>query len=100
MSFGHVENTAWLERIYISGSKSNQAMELGQLIDYKRNIFFQKLCRKWGRETSFRLLLCFSCYILLTDQILLPIAFTSRDIGQYVHYNCLLIRLWRHKIWD
>ena len=52
MSFGHVENTAWLERIYISGSKSNQAMELGQLIDYnKRNIFFQKLCRNWGRET-------------------------------------------------
>ena len=42
MSFGHVENTAWLERIYISGSISNQAMELGQLIDYnKRNIFFK-----------------------------------------------------------
>ena len=31
----------------ISGSKSNQAMKLGQLIGYKkRNIFLQKLCRK------------------------------------------------------
>ena len=35
----------------------------------------------------------FSCYILLTDQISL-IAFTSRDIGQYVYYNYLLSRLW------
>ena len=31
----------------ISGSKSNQTMKLGQLIDYnKRNIFLQKLHRK------------------------------------------------------
>ena len=37
---------------------------------------------------------CFSSYILLTDQI----AFTSRDIEQYVYYNCLLTRLWRNKI--
>ena len=28
-------------------------MKLGQLIEYnKRNIFLQKLCGKWGRETS------------------------------------------------
>ena len=25
---------------------------------------------------------------------------TSRNIGQYVYYNCLLTRLWRHKIWN
>ena len=25
---------------------------------------------------------------------------TSRSIGQYVYYNCLLTRLWRHKIWN
>ena len=25
------------------------------------------------------------------------IAFTSRDIGQYVYFNCLLARLWYHK---
>ena len=39
----------------ISRSKSNQTMKLGQLIEYnKRNIFIQKLRRKWGRETSSR----------------------------------------------
>ena len=31
----------------------------------------------------------FSCYILLTDQIV----FTSRDTGQYVYYNCFLTGL-------
>ena len=34
---------------------------------------------------------CFSCYILSKSHCL--IAFTSRDIGQHVHYNCLLTRL-------
>ena len=43
---------------------------------------------------------CFSCYFLLTDQIHCLIAFTSRDIGLYVFYNCFLTRLWRHKIWN
>ena len=28
------------------------------------------------------------------------LSFTSRDIGQYVYYNCLLTSLWRHKIWN
>ena len=37
----------------ISQSKGNQTMKFGQLIEYtKRNIFLQKLCRKWGKETS------------------------------------------------
>ena len=36
----------------ISKSKSNQTIKLGQLIEYKWNIFTQKLCRKWARETS------------------------------------------------
>ena len=32
----------------ISQSKDNQTMKFGQLIEYnKRNIFLQKLCRKW-----------------------------------------------------
>ena len=39
----------------ISGSKSNQAIKLGQLIDSNKvNIFLKKLCRKWGRKTSSR----------------------------------------------
>ena len=34
-------------------SKGNQTMKFGELIEYnKRNIFFQKLCRKWGKETG------------------------------------------------
>ena len=36
-------------------SKGNQAMKSDQLIEYnKRNIFLQKLCRKWGKDTSSR----------------------------------------------
>ena len=39
----------------ISQSKGNQTIKFGQLIEYnKRNIFFQKLCRKLNRETSSR----------------------------------------------
>ena len=39
----------------ISQSKGNHIMKFGQLTEYnKRNIFLQKLCRKWGRETSSR----------------------------------------------
>ena len=39
----------------ISQSKDNQTMKFGQLIEYnKRHIFLQKLCRKWGKETSLR----------------------------------------------
>ena len=36
-------------------NKDNQTMKFGQLIEHnKRNIFFQKLCRKWDKETSSR----------------------------------------------
>ena len=64
--FGHVEETAWLERYglqtiaiqmfpNISQSKGNKTLEFGQLIEYsKRNTFLQKLCGKWGRDTSSR----------------------------------------------
>ena len=44
----------------ISQSKGNQTMKFGQLIEYnKRNIFLQKLCRKWDRETNSRPLFYF-----------------------------------------
>ena len=44
----------------ISWSKGNQTMTYGQLIGYKkRNVFLQKSCKKWGRETSPRLLFVF-----------------------------------------
>ena len=44
----------------ISLSKGNQTMKYGQLIEYNmRNTFLQKLCRKWGKETSSKPLLFF-----------------------------------------
>ena len=39
----------------ISQSKGNQTMQFVQLIYYnKGNMFLQKLCRKWGKDTSSR----------------------------------------------
>ena len=39
----------------ISISKANQTMKFGQLIEYNmRNIFLEKLCRKWGGKTNAR----------------------------------------------
>ena len=41
-------------------SKGRQAMKSGQLTEYnKTNIFLQRLCGKWGREISSRLLFRF-----------------------------------------
>ena len=37
----------------ISRSNGNQAIKFGQLVEHNiGNIFLQKSCRKWGRETS------------------------------------------------
>ena len=44
----------------ISRIKGNQTIKFGQLIEHpKRNIFLEKLCSKWGRETSSRSLFVF-----------------------------------------
>ena len=44
----------------ISKSKDNQTMKFLQLIEFKvKNILFQKLWRKWGRETNSRPLFIF-----------------------------------------
>ena len=44
----------------ISQSKGNHTMKFGQLIEYyKTNIFLQKLCRKWSKESSSRPLFSF-----------------------------------------
>ena len=41
-------------------SKENQGIKFGQLIEYNnRNIFLQKLRRKWGKESSSRSLSIF-----------------------------------------
>ena len=39
----------------IARIKGNQAMKFGQSIEYnKKNIFLQKPCRKWDKETGFQ----------------------------------------------
>ena len=44
----------------ITQSKGNQTMKFSQLIESnKRSIFLQKLCEKWGKETSSRPLFIF-----------------------------------------
>ena len=43
----------------ISKSECSQTMKFGSLIQYIRNIFLQKSCRKWGWETRSRLLFVF-----------------------------------------
>ena len=44
----------------ITQSKGNQTMKFSQLIESnKRNIFLQKLCEKWGKETISRPLFIF-----------------------------------------
>ena len=44
----------------ISRGKGNQTIKFGQLMQYSmKNIFLQSLCRKWGKDTSFRPLFYF-----------------------------------------
>ena len=80
--FGHVGKTAWLGRKdkfknswrhnlvskqlqYIYSLiphklETSQRIEVGQLIEYsKKNVFLQKSCKTWGRETSCRPLFVF-----------------------------------------
>ena len=52
----------------ISQSKGNQTIKFGQLIEYnKRNIFLQKLCGKWSKETSSRPLSFFKKSLILGE---------------------------------
>ena len=60
-------------------------MKLGQLIEYKRNIFLQLLYRKWGRETSCRPLFNFLQKINMKQKqavcSLISIYFDSSQLG-------------------
>ena len=52
----------------ISESRGNQTMKFGQLIKYnKRNIFFQKLCRRWDKQTSSRPLFIFKKSLIWSE---------------------------------
>ena len=79
--FGHVRKTNWLNAMTsqlglqtiaihilprISQSKDKHTMKFGQLIESnKGNIFLQKLCRKWGKETSSRSIFIFSKSLII-----------------------------------
>ena len=68
-------------------------MKFGQLIEYNMGnvFFFQKPCRKWGRESSSKPLYVFKKALY---------AFASWGIGQYVYCTCFLSRLWTNKFWN
>ena len=76
--FGHVEKTAWLEKYdqfqnlwhhdlinkqlqyNMPQLKGNHTVKFGLSVQHnKRNIFLQKSCRKWGRESTSRPLFVF-----------------------------------------
>ena len=73
-------------------------MKFGQLIEYnKRNIFLQKSCRKWGRETSSRPLFGFYKSFILGKSkwsaawfhyisIALKLAYNKNKLFKTLHY--------------
>ena len=69
----------------ISRIKGNQTMKFGQFIEYKKkNIFLQKSCRKWGRETSSRPFFVFWKNFILGK---------SKWSAAWFHYNSIALKL-------
>ena len=61
----------------ISKSNDNKTMKFGQLTQYDVvNIFLQRSCRKWGSETSSRLLFVFEKAL-----------YKVKESGQHFSYN-------------
>ena len=61
-----------------SRSNGKQVMKFGQVIeDNKRNIFLQKPCRKWVRETSSR-----------------PLFFSKKDLNEVKGSLCSLVSIY------
>ena len=72
----------------ISAIKGNQTMKVGQLIEHpQKNIFLLKLCRKWGRKTSFRPLFVFLESFILEKSKLSASWFHYISIALKVAYN-------------
>ena len=75
-----------------TANKANHAIKFGQLIKYcVRNIFLQKSCSKWGRETSSILLFVFlkKFYIRYKQVVstLVLICFIRPRFGQTIKTN-------------
>ena len=69
----------------ISQSKGKQTMKFGQIIEHKRIMFLQKLCRKRGRETSSRPL-CFLKKLMRWKQVVCSL------VSAYFHSPQLAIQ--------
>ena len=73
-------------------------------------VSYQGFLKKQKKRSETRLRASFSALFLKKDNSLLIfyyltefyclVVFTSGDTGQYVHCNCLLAMLWRHKLWN
>ena len=61
---------------------------------------FDFLEKVFSRQHMLETRKIFSCYTLLSGQILLFDSFTSWNIGQYVFCHYLFCHLWHHKIWN
>ena len=78
----------------ISQSKGSQTMKFHQLIEYNRNIFLQKLCRKCGVETIPRLFFKKSNLTISLDQqskvsySLFFIAYQGKGYRNIVKLSC------------
>ena len=82
----------------ISRIHGNQTMKFGQLLEHpKRNIFLEKLCRKWGWETSSRPLFVFLKSFILGKikwsaawfhdiSIALKLAYNRSKLFKTLHY--------------
>ena len=119
--WSHLLNKSLMENfIFWAVSRTRFKMNLHSIVSWMSRSFFLKtgtisdvlsdrngIWTKWdfvyelsGRRFESRCSHKFSrklFLMLLTGQISLLIAFISLDIGQYVHCNCLLPRLWRHE---
>ena len=81
--------TVWIHILpNISQSKGNQTMKFGQLIEHNtRNIFLQKLCRKWGRVTNTRPVFIFSKNLIWGQNKWSAAWFQYISVALNLHYN-------------
>ena len=72
-------------------------------LSFTLKLFFKKKSSETSHPTSFStwfskkdISLVMFYYLTIFHWL---VAFISRDIGQYVYYNCSFTRLWYHKFW-
>ena len=94
----------------ISWSKGKQTMKFGQVIEYNyRNSLTHKLCRKWDRQTSSRLLFIFSrryiwgksnCSATYIQNISIAVNLACNKSKQHKTLDYILIQRYAHFFWN